>query len=260
MAGGGILARMLRAIALPVIIVFMVVGLWMYFGDWHSTQATDTTAKTQAAQAVDAYYSTSSATSSLKSDSFTLQGDVAGAVPVTGTAATTSGITSSIKTNNKKYMNAVLHTSKGDIKIEFSAETPKTVENFSKLAGSGFYNGTKFHRVISGFMIQGGDPLTKDDSKQAMWGTGGPGYSFADEIHADNSNVIGSVAMANSGPNTNGSQFFINVADNNFLDTKHTVFAHVVSGMDVVKAIESSHTDNDRPVEPISISGVTLGQ
>ena len=110
-------------------------------------------------------------------------------------------------------------------------------------------------------MIQGGDPLTKDDSKAAMWGTGGPGYQFADEIHENNNNVSGSVAMANSGPNTNGSQFFINVADNNFLDSKHTVFAHVVGGMEAVQAIVGTRTDgNDRPTEPISITGITLGQ
>lgn len=228
--------------------MIMVVLLWMYFGDWHSTQATDTTAKSMAAAAADSLYATSS---TLQSDNFSLQGGVSGAVPVTGG-------TNSVTTNNKKFMNATFHTSKGDIKIEFDAAAPKTVENFTKLAGSGFYDGTKFHRVISGFMIQGGDPLTKDDSKAAMWGTGGPGYTFADEIHENNSNVIGSVSMANAGPNTNGSQFFINVADNNFLDTKHTVFAHVVGGMDVVQAIVSTRTDNDRPIEPISITGITL--
>ncbi|MFN4181474.1 MAG: peptidylprolyl isomerase, partial [Candidatus Paceibacteria bacterium] len=90
--------------------------------------------------------------------------------------------------NNKKIMQATLHTSKGDITIEFSTSTPKTVENFTKLAKEGFYNGVKFHRVIKGFMSQGGDPLSKDDSKQALWGTGGPGYAFADEITPNNKN------------------------------------------------------------------------
>jgi peptidylprolyl isomerase len=147
----------------------------------------------------------------------------------------------------------------GNIQIEFDPAAPNTVENFTKLASSGFYNGTKFHRVIAGFMIQGGDPLTKDDSKQSMWGTGGPGYTFADEIHSGNSNNAGTISMANAGPNTNGSQFFINVADNNFLDTKHTVFGHVVAGMDVVTAIVSAKTGaQDRPVEPIVIESVTL--
>ena len=156
-------------------------------------------------------------------------------------------------------MQATLHTNKGDIVIEFDAATPNTVANFTKLAGAGFYDGTKFHRVIKGFMIQGGDPLTKDDTKAAQWGTGGPGYQFADEIGPSNHDGIGAVAMANAGPNTNGSQFFINTADNSFLNTKHTVFAHVVAGMDVVTAIENTPTgQNDRPVSPVVINSVTL--
>jgi peptidylprolyl isomerase len=162
--------------------------------------------------------------------------------------------------SNKKYMRAILHTNKGDITIEFAdAQAPNTVANFVKLASSGFYDGTKFHRVIKGFMIQGGDPLSKDDSMMARWGTGGPGYQFADEIGPDNHDVAGTIAMANAGPNTNGSQFFINVADNNFLDTKHTVFGKVVAGMEVVTAIENTPTDaNDRPVEAMIINSVTL--
>lgn len=162
-------------------------------------------------------------------------------------------------TNNPKIMNATLHTNKGDIKLEFSTDTPNTVANFIKLSKSGFYDGVKFHRVISGFMIQAGDPLSKDDTKRDEWGTGGPGYRFEDEITGTNSNIIGSVAMANAGPDTNGSQFFINTADNNFLDDKHTVFAHVVEGMDVVKMIESIPTDEkDRPVEPVIIENISL--
>lgn len=156
-------------------------------------------------------------------------------------------------------MQATLHTTKGDIVIEFNDATPKTVANFTKLAGEGFYNGTKFHRVIAGFMIQGGDPLTKDDAMMARWGTGGPGYQFADEIAAGNHNGVGTISMANAGPNTNGSQFFINVADNAFLDTKHTVFGKVVSGMEVVKAIETTPTAaGDRPVTPMVITSIEL--
>ena len=139
------------------------------------------------------------------------------------------------------------------------SDAPKTVANFIKLAKEGFYNGTKFHRVIAGFMAQGGDPLTKDDAMQARWGTGGPGYQFEDEIHAQNHNEPGTLAMANAGPNTNGSQFFINVADNSFLDDKHTVFGKVTAGMDVVKVIESTPVDaNDRPVEPVVINSVEI--
>lgn len=162
-------------------------------------------------------------------------------------------------TNNQKSMRATLHTNQGDITIEFNTDAPNTVANFTKLAGEGFYDGTKFHRVIKGFMIQGGDPLTKNDSMMARWGTGGPGYQFADEIHTNNKNEIGTISMANAGPNTNGSQFFINVAPNNFLDGKHTVFGTVIAGMDVVAKIENTTTGaGDRPTEPVVIEIVTL--
>lgn len=176
-----------------------------------------------------------------------------------GATSTQAQTQASTTSTNTKAMQAILHTTKGDITIEFSGATPNTVANFTKLAGEGFYNGTKFHRVIAGFMIQGGDPLTKDDSMQARWGTGGPGYQFADEITAGNRNEVGTISMANAGPNTNGSQFFINVADNAFLDTKHTVFGKVVAGMEVVKAIETTPTAaGDRPVTPMIITSVEL--
>lgn len=162
--------------------------------------------------------------------------------------------------SNQRYMQATLSTNYGDITIEFFTDAaPNTVANFTKLANEGFYDGVKFHRVIEGFMIQGGDPLTKDDAMQARWGTGGPGYTFADEIHADNRNMAGTISMANAGPNTNGSQFFINTKDNNFLDTKHTVFGKVIAGMDVVTKIEQVETGPmDRPVEPVVIQGIAL--
>jgi peptidylprolyl isomerase len=185
-------------------------------------------------------------------------GRQAAPAPSPQAAATTTPQNPTTSTN-KKAMQAILHTNKGDITIEFSGATPNTVANFTKLASAGFYDGTKFHRVIAGFMIQGGDPLTKDDSKQAQWGTGGPGYQFADEIGAGNHNGVGTIAMANAGPNTNGSQFFINVADNAFLDAKHTVFGHVVAGMDAVTAIEHTPTaPGDRPVEPVVVTSVEL--
>ena len=154
------------------------------------------------------------------------------------------------ETNSKKPMTTVtMTTNKGAITLElFGDLKPKTVENFTTLAKKGFYNGTRFHRVIKGFMIQGGDPLSKDTSKMSAWGTGGPEYSFEDELSTENRNVIGTIAMANSGPNTNGSQFFINTANNSFLDTKHTVFGRVTAGMEVVTAIENTKTgQNDRP-------------
>lgn len=160
----------------------------------------------------------------------------------------------------QNIMTATLHTNEGDITIEFfSEQAPNTVANFMKLGKEGFYDGIKFHRIIKGFMIQGGDPLTKDDSKKALWGTGGPGYKFADELGAANRNDPGTIAMANSGPNTNGSQFFINVAANNFLDDKHTVFGKVVAGLEVVANIENTPTDSsDRPLSPVVINSITF--
>lgn len=161
---------------------------------------------------------------------------------------------------DKVTTTATLHTNMGDVKIEFfDTQAPNTVANFKKLAETGFYDGVKFHRVIKGFMVQGGDPLTKDDAQKDFWGTGGPGYSFNDEITPTNRNAVGTISMANAGPNTNGSQFFINVADNNFLDTKHTVFGKVVAGMEVVKKIEATETDqNDRPIKAVVINSITL--
>ncbi len=154
---------------------------------------------------------------------------------------------------------AIITTNKGKITLELDPRTPKTTENFIKLAQEDFYNGVKFHRVIKDFMIQGGDPKTKDDALVNEWGTGGPGYQFEDEILDTNANVRGSISMANAGPNTNGSQFFINTADNRFLDTKHTVFGKVVDGMEVVDKIESVETGMfDRPTEAIEILSVDI--
>jgi cyclophilin family peptidyl-prolyl cis-trans isomerase len=147
---------------------------------------------------------------------------------------------------------ATLHTNAGPIKVRFFDEdAPKTVENFRKLAGEGFYDGLIFHRVISDFMIQGGDPEGT--------GTGGPGYTFEDEIN-QHKIVRGALAMANAGPNTNGSQFFIVTADAApWLDGKHTVFGDVIEGMDAVDAIEGTETGpGDRPIEPQVIERVEL--
>lgn len=162
--------------------------------------------------------------------------------------------------NQEKNMKAILHTNKGDITIEFdSVNAPTAVANFIKLGEAGFYDGTKFHRVIKGFMNQGGDPFSKDDSLVSKWGTGGPGYNFADEIGPENRNNTGTISMANAGPDTNGSQFFINVADNNNLDDKHTVFGKVIDGMDTVMEINSTKTDAaDRPTLPIIIESITI--
>ena len=153
-----------------------------------------------------------------------------------------------------------LRTNKGNMTFELlEKEAPETVANFLQLAKEGFYDGTKFHRVIEGFMVQGGDPFTKDDSLMERWGTGGPGYRFADEIHEHNKNEIGTIAMANAGPDTNGSQFFINTADNNFLDEKHTVFGRLIDGFDVLKAIERTPTGtSDRPLDAVTLESITI--
>jgi len=159
-----------------------------------------------------------------------------------------------------EYSKAVLKTNKGDITISFYADaSPKTVNNFLNLAKDGLYDNTKFHRVIQDFMIQGGDPLTKEDSAHARWGTGDPGYKFPDEFNTHKL-VRGSLAMANSGPNTNGSQFFIVTASETpWLDGKHVNFGEVADGMDVVDAIEHTPTKpGDVPVEAISIIAIEL--
>jgi cyclophilin family peptidyl-prolyl cis-trans isomerase len=157
------------------------------------------------------------------------------------------------------YKGAILHTNFGDIQVEFyGTESPNTVTNFLKLSLKGFYDGTKFHRVIPQFMIQGGDPNSKDDD----WsndGTGGPGYQFADEFNKEKL-VRGSLAMANSGPDTNGSQFFIVTAEATpWLDGKHTNFGHVVKGMDVVTKIENlPRNENDHPTTDAKINSISL--
>ena len=147
---------------------------------------------------------------------------------------------------------ATLHTNAGAIEVEFFDEdAPKTVENFRKLAGDGFYDGVVFHRVIPDFMIQGGDPTGT--------GMGGPGYTFEDEFN-DHKVERGALAMANAGPNTNGSQFFVVTAEATpWLDGKHTVFGRVTNGMEVVDTISGAATDaNDKPREPILIERVEL--
>jgi len=159
----------------------------------------------------------------------------------------------------KKYSSAVLNTNFGKIRVKFyNQDAPVTVSNFLKLASEKFYNGTKFHRVIKDFMIQGGDPNSKDNN-WADDGTGGPGYSFQDEFN-NHKLIRGSLAMANSGPNTNGSQFFIVTASSTpWLDGKHTNFGEVVDGMDIVKKIENVKTGaNNHPTEDVTINSIEL--
>jgi peptidylprolyl isomerase len=164
---------------------------------------------------------------------------------------------------------AVFNTSKGVIEIElFEDVMPITVGNFTKLAGEGFYDGIKFHRVIEGFMIQGGDPNTKTDNVMS-YGQGGPGYTITDEFVKGEhlTNVRGTISMANTGqPNSGGSQFFINLGDNTGLDfdkppaqSSHPVFGRVVKGMDIVDAIGTTETNpNDLPLEAIVIEKLEI--
>lgn len=167
-----------------------------------------------------------------------------------------------------KPMFAVMETSMGTFKVKlFTDEAPKTVENFVGLAEGTkewtdpktgkkekkpLYNGTIFHRVIKDFMIQGGDPLGN--------GTGGPGYKFADEFNSKlKHDKAGKLSMANAGPNTNGSQFFVTVAPTTWLDNKYTTFGEVVEGMDVVKKISTAKTGpDDKPVKTITLKSVKI--
>jgi len=139
-----------------------------------------------------------------------------------------------------------LETNMGDIVIELADDMPITAGNFEKLVKEGFYDDVIFHRVIDGFMIQGGDPEGT--------GRGGPGYKIDDEFTDNNRNDRGTLSMANSGPNTGGSQFFINLVNNNFLDTKHPVFGKIVEGMEVIDKIAKVQTDaSDRPTVEVKI-------
>lgn len=141
-----------------------------------------------------------------------------------------------------------LETNYGNITIELYSDMPITSGNFKKLVEQGFYNGIIFHRVIDGFMIQGGDPTGT--------GMGGPGYKIKDEFthKGGNKNLRGTISMANSGPNTGGSQFFINLVNNDFLDDKHPAFGKVIEGVDVIDKIAKVETDDeDRPLEDIKI-------
>ncbi len=148
---------------------------------------------------------------------------------------------------------ALFETSKGNFKVELNADkAPQTVKNFTDLSKKGFYDGLVFHRVIDGFMIQGGDPKGN--------GTGGPGYKIPDEFNkALRHNTAGILSMANAGPNTGGSQFFITLAATPWLDDKHAVFGKVVEGLDVVQAIGKVKTGaQDRPVDAVVIKKITI--
>lgn len=173
----------------------------------------------------------------------------------------------SMKEDEANNLQVTLKTNMGDITLElYLDKTPITAGNFIKLAKSGFYDNTKFHRVISGFMIQGGDPNSKG-TNTALYGTGGPGYTIQDEFVSGLSNVRGTISMANTGqPNSGGSQFFINLIDNIGLDydkppiaSSHPVFGRVLTGIEIVDAIAKVQTGpRDIPVNPVIIKKILI--
>ena len=155
---------------------------------------------------------------------------------------------------------AIIKTSEGEMVVEFWADVaPGHVENFKKLAKKGFYDGTCFHRVIKGFMVQGGDPLTKDQAKQSSWGTGGPGWQIKAEF-SEKPHVRGVLSMARSNdPNSAGSQFFICHGDPRFLDRQYTAFGRLIKGDDVLEKIATAPTHpGDRPVKKVSLTSVKI--
>ena len=155
---------------------------------------------------------------------------------------------------------AVIKTSEGEMVAEFWPDVaPKTVENFKKLAKAGFYDGTAFHRVIKGFMIQGGDPLTKDEKQQARWGTGDPGYKIDAEFNKK-SHERGVLSMARSqDPNSAGSQFFICHGDPKFLDGQYTAFGKLIKGDDVLEKIATTKTlPGDRPEKRMNVESIKI--
>ncbi|MGA2557874.1 MAG: peptidylprolyl isomerase [Verrucomicrobiota bacterium] len=160
---------------------------------------------------------------------------------------------------------AVIKTTQGEITLAFWPEVaPKTVENFKTLARKGFYDGTAFHRIVKGFMVQGGDPLTKDPKQEGRWGTGDPGYKIKAEF-SDKPHVRGVISMARSSdPHSAGSQFFICLADARFLDKQYTAFGQVIKGDDVLGKLgdtpttRSSGGENSRPVARVGVESIKI--
>jgi len=154
-----------------------------------------------------------------------------------------------------------LETTEGTMEFELYDDlVPETAGNFKKLVSEGFYDGVRFHRVIKDFMIQSGDPLSKDESKKMLWGTGGPGYAikdeFVDELRHDKKGLL---SMANSGPNTGGSQFFITLVPTPHLNDKHAIFGVLTSGEDVLDKIGNAKTtSDDKPVKDVIITKASV--
>ena len=221
----------MKAYCLAVLIAFAAVTATPVAAQTSTTKKTTTTTKTTAKKTT-----TKSKTSTAKKSSTTKEKKMSTAGQV-----------------------AVLHTTEGDIAIRFFPDVaPNHVANFVNLAQKGFYNGTKFHRVIPGFMIQGGDPNTKTDNT-STWGTGGSGVNVKAEFNTV-SHKRGIVSMARSNdPNSASSQFFIVTSDSTFLDRQYTAFGQVLSGMDVAdKIVNAPRGAQDRPNKPVAIKSITL--
>lgn len=232
----------MKNIILSVVVVGLVVGGGFYF-----FQDKKATSNDSVNISFDAYSSTETSTTTDQS-----QG---GNVNQVAASVLSDKVTNSVNTNKKSNM-ITIDTNYGKIVIEtYNEDSPKTVNNFVTLASKGFYNELTFHRVIKGFMIQGGDPNGN--------GTGGPGYQFEDELNPNTASYKagykkGVVAMANAGPNTNGSQFFIMHQDYP-LPNNYTIFGHVVSGQDVVDKIANVQVgQNDEPISPVIMKTVTV--
>ncbi len=182
-----------------------------------------------------------------------------------GIAALAAESTPTKKENPVKQEVAIIKTSEGEMVVEFWPDVaPKTVENFKKLAGEGFYDGTAFHRIVKGFMIQGGDPLTKDPSKESRWGTGDPGYKIKAEFN-DKAHTRGVLSMARSNdPDSAGSQFFICLGDASFLNRKYTAFGKVIKGDGVLGKIGDTPTvsggggEKSKPTKRIAVESVKI--
>lgn len=182
-----------------------------------------------------------------------------------GLAASAAESTPTKKEKPVKQEVAIIKTSEGEMVVEFWPDVaPKTVENFKKLAGEGFYDGTAFHRIVKGFMIQGGDPLTKDSAKESRWGTGDPGYKIKAEFN-DKAHTRGVLSMARSNdPDSAGSQFFICLGDASFLNRKYTAFGKVIKGDDVLGKIGETPTvsggggEKSKPTKRIAVESVKI--
>jgi cyclophilin family peptidyl-prolyl cis-trans isomerase len=184
----------------------------------------------------------------------------------TNTKGSTISTTTTMQPS-EKITHAIITTNKGVIEVSFATSTPITVKNFVTLAQAKFYEGVRFHRVIKNFMIQAGDPLSKSVDNVASWGQGGPGYKFQDELTGKETYELGTLAMANAGPNTNGSQFFIVTANPSVqLPPNYTVFGKVTKGLDVVMKIQevkttgSASLPNDKPLEDIIIQKIEVAE